>query len=732
MEARKPTRDLPPELQEMLDDPQMADVMKEIWSDHEKWREVLIRMVYSVIALLIALELLSFGIHVWFGDIEESFVSYLMEGLIAIVVLLFVGMVARILFEMSDRQRNKCIRFARSAWEESQRAEAANRAKSAFLANMSHEIRTPINAIIGMNEMILRESENEEITEYAGNIYSASVSLLSLVNDVLDFSKIESDKLELVEVTYDVSSLVHDCCNMISERAEKKGLELKVECNPMLPSRLAGDEVRIRQIIVNFLTNAVKYTQKGVISLIVDYCIEGGKFALHVTVKDTGIGIKEENIDKLFKEFSRFDLERNRNIEGTGLGLAITGELVNRMNGRIEVESTYGEGSAFTVTIPQTVVDAAPTGDFMKHYRDISKINMKYRQSFEAPDARILVVDDIDINLKVFVNLLKKTKVEVDTALSGRICLSLVARRAYDIIFLDHMMPEMNGIDTLKEIRKMHSPYNQDTPIIMLTANAIAGVKEQYLKMGFVDYLSKPVSGDRLEEMIIRYLPKDKIQKLAAEYETEEISKEELDALAMKGVDVADAIEKQGGIDIYLELIDLFYTSGIQKMALLEELYRQRDIENYITEVHGLKSASANIGAYAVSELARQHESAGREENFSFIDENFAGLISGYRQLLDEIRRVLKQRQYGQFAEKSIVERAAIEPQRLAEEIHEICRLVEDFESKEAAERTQELLSHDLPEEVRARLEEVQTMLRMYEDEKAEKLLGVLIEDLRE
>lgn len=732
MKERQPMRDLPPELQEMLDDPQMAEVMLEIWSDYEKWREVLIRLVYSAIAFMIVLELFSLGIHVWFGGIGESFVSYLMEGIVAIVVLLFVGMVARILFDLTDRQRNKCISLAKSARAESQRAEAANRAKSAFLANMSHEIRTPINAIIGMNEMILRESESEEITEYAGNIYSASISLLSLVSDVLDFSKIESDKLELVEVNYDVSSLVHDCCNMVRERAEKKGLELKVECNPMLPSRLAGDEVRIRQIIVNFLTNAVKYTEKGRIDFLVDYCIEGGKFALHVTVKDTGIGIKEENIGKLFKEFSRFDLERNRNIEGTGLGLAITGELVNRMHGRIEVESTYGEGSAFTVTIPQTVVDAAPTGDFMKHYRDISKSNMKYRQSFEAPDARVLVVDDIEINLKVFVNLLKKTKVAVDTALGGRICLSLVARRAYDIIFLDHMMPEMNGIDTLREIRKMQSPYNKDTPIIMLTANAIAGVKEQYLKIGFVDYLSKPVSGDKLEEMIIKYLPKEKVQKLAAGYEAEKIPKEELEALAMKGVDVADAVEKQGGIDIYLELIDLFYTSGLQKMALLEELYRQRDRENYITEVHGLKSAAANIGAYAVSELARRHESAGKEENFSFIDENFAGLISSYRQLLDEIRRVLKQKQYGQFAEKSTAQRAYIEPQQVAEEIHKIRCLVEEFESKEAAERAQKLLGHDLPDEVRVRLEEVQTLLRMYEDEKAEELLGVLMEEFRE
>lgn len=679
------------------------------------------------------------AVTVWHGFAAgaDGIYSIALEGIVAAAALLFVGRVVRLLLEMTDGQKNKCVGFARAAREESHRAEAANRAKSTFLANMSHEIRTPINAIMGMNEMILRESDNEQITEYAGSIYSAGISLLSLINDVLDLSKIESDMLELVEVTYDTSSLLHDCVTMVRERAEKKKLELKVECDPMLPSSLAGDEVRMRQIIVNLLSNAVKYTEKGRVSLLVDSGSVDGTFALRVVVKDTGIGIQEENIPKLFKQFSRFDLEKNRNIEGTGLGLAITGKLVHQMNGKIEVESTYGEGSAFTVIVPQRVVDASPTGDFMKHYRDLVQNNTKYHQSFEAPDARVLVVDDIEINLKVFANLLKKTKIKVDTALGGKICLSMVARRSYDIIFLDHMMPEMNGIETLAEIQKMKSPYNLNTPVIMLTANALVGVKEQYLKAGFVDYLSKPVSGDKLEQMIMRYLPENKLSRLYEEPldqdEPQMHSREELDALAMKDVDVADAVEKQGGIDFYLELIDLFFTSGVQKTVLLEELYKNRDLDNYVTEVHGLKSAAANIGAHVLSELARQHESAGKQGDLEYIDAHFAELTDGYRQLLDEIRRVLEHRQYGRYAarENENDGRAAIEPQLMSEKICEIHRLVEDFESKQAAEKTEELLQYALPDDIRTQLEEVQTMLRMYEDERAEELLGTMVKHLQ-
>ncbi|MCM1258514.1 MAG: response regulator [Roseburia sp.] len=438
-------------------------------------------------------------------------VWYFPECLLAVALVLIVERVALTLLTMLEGQKSQLIDYAETSREAHKREKAANEAKSVFLANMSHEIRTPINAILGMNEMILRENESEQIAEYADNIQSAGNLLLSLINDVLDISKVESGKLDIVETVYETSSFLHDSCNMIAERASKKGLELRIACDFNLPCRLLGDEFRIRQIVTNLLSNAVKYTETGSVTLTVEGRQTREQFFLVVTVEDTGMGIKEENIDDLFSQFARFNLEKSRNIEGTGLGLAITKQLLDLMLGEVKVESTYGEGSVFTVTIPQKIVDDAPIGDFLKQYRDVSKENSEYRQSFEASKAKILVVDDVTVNLKVIVNLLKKTKVQVDTAESGARCIEMAAEKQYDIIFMDHMMPEMDGVETYQKMKEMKDSPNARTPVIMLTANAISGVKEEYLSYGFVDYLSKPVRGDKLERMILHYLPEDKI-----------------------------------------------------------------------------------------------------------------------------------------------------------------------------------------------------------------------------
>ena len=440
----------------------------------------------------------------------EDRLFILPQGLIAVCTLLTVGIAAQTALKMTDGQREKLLHYAVGIKEEQRNAEAANEAKSLFLANMSHEIRTPINAILGMNEMILRENRNEQIEEYAENIRSAGNSLLYLVNDVLDISKIESGRLEIMENIYELSSFIHDCYNMVAEKTEKKGLELTVSCNPQLPSKLKGDESRLRQIVTNLLSNAAKYTEKGGITLSFDSHYQDGKMMLVINVKDTGIGISKENMEKLFTQFTRFDMEKNRNIEGTGLGLSLAKRLTDLMQGKIEVQSTYGAGSSFTVTVPQQVVDAEPIGDFHQKYSSIADKAGKYHQSFEAPDAKILVVDDTSVNLKVIVGLLKSTKMKVDTASGGRQCLEMVSQTAYDLIFMDHMMPEMNGIDTFAEMQKMEDSPNRNTPVIMLTANAVTGVREQFLQVGFTDYLSKPVSGDALEKMILKYLPKEK------------------------------------------------------------------------------------------------------------------------------------------------------------------------------------------------------------------------------
>ena len=419
--------------------------------------------------------------------------------------------------------------------EEAEKAKAdaiaAANAKSVFLANMSHEIRTPINAILGMDTMILRECNDNEILEYAGNIQSASQTLLSLINDILDFSKIETGKLELVVDDYALSSLINDVYHMLIGKAKEKGLALNVESDKNLPAKLYGDEVRIRQIIVNILNNAIKYTKKGTVTLTVGMSeiklpdtpnhsndskpntAAGKNTIITFRIADTGIGIKKENISHLFDSFSRFDEEKNKYIEGTGLGLAITKQLVDLMNGEIVVTSEYGKGSVFTVSIPQKIVSDLKIGDISEKYNESSN-KKKKKATFTAPDANVLVVDDVKMNINVFKALLKRTKINVDSAMSGSEALDMIKENKYDIIFLDHMMPDMDGIETYQNMKMLEDNPNKDTTVVMLTANAIMGAKEEYLDIGFSDYLSKPVQAPKLEAMILKYLPEELVTKV--------------------------------------------------------------------------------------------------------------------------------------------------------------------------------------------------------------------------
>lgn len=413
--------------------------------------------------------------------------------------------------------------------EEAEKAKAdaiaAANAKSVFLANMSHEIRTPINAILGMDTMILRECNDNEILEYAGNIQSASQTLLSLINDILDFSKIETGKLELVAGDYALSSLINDVYHMLISKAKEKGLALNIESDKNLPAKLYGDEVRIRQIIVNILNNAIKYTQKGSVTLTVEMSdmpdhsndsksenITDKNTIITFRIADTGIGIKKENISHLFDSFSRFDEEKNKYIEGTGLGLAITKQLVDLMNGEIVVTSEYGKGSVFTVSIPQKIVSDLKIGDISEKYNEPSN-KKKKKSTFTAPDANVLVVDDVRMNINVFKALLKRTEINVDSAMSGSEALDMIKEKKYDIIFLDHMMPDMDGIETYQNMKMLEDNPNKDTTVVMLTANAIMGAKEEYLGIGFSDYLSKPVQAPKLESMILKYLPEELVQR---------------------------------------------------------------------------------------------------------------------------------------------------------------------------------------------------------------------------
>lgn len=405
----------------------------------------------------------------------------------------------------SEHYKDKLLR---QNIEYKEKAEAASKAKSDFLANMSHEIRTPINAILGNDELILRETKESETLDYAKNIKVSSKALLSLINDILDFSKIESGKLNIIPVEYKLSTILSDVYHMILTRAQDKALELKVDIDQNMPSTLFGDEVRIRQICSNLLTNAIKYTNSGYVLLKVHSTpIENNLVNLIIEVQDTGVGISENNIKYLFNSFSRIDEKLHRNIEGTGLGLAITKQLVELMDGSIQVKSVLGKGSTFSVTLPQQVISAAPIGNFLLQ---TDNVQPTYHEEFHAPNARILVVDDVNMNLKVFAGLLKKTQIQVDTAISGAECLKKICDTKYDIIFLDHMMPNMDGIETFRVMKSLETK-NDNTPVIMLTANALEGARDEYINEGFANYLSKPIHADLLEKMIQDYLPKNLI-----------------------------------------------------------------------------------------------------------------------------------------------------------------------------------------------------------------------------
>ena len=396
-------------------------------------------------------------------------------------------------------------------------ANQANEAKSLFLSTMSHDIRTPMNAIIGMNEMILRDSREDDTRMYAENIRTAGNTLLGIINDILDFSKIEAGKMEIIDVDYNIASLLNDLVNMVQRKAEEKGLTFELDVDSQIPSVLHGDELRIKQVITNILSNAVKYTKEGgiVFAVSASKCRkEEDSVILHVSIRDTGIGIKPEDLDKLFVAFERIEEKKNRNIEGTGLGMAIAQNFLSLMGSKIQVESQYGKGSVFSFDLKQKVADWEPLGAFDAAYKRYLSERKQYTAKFTAPKARILVVDDTQMNLKVFVSLLGKTKIQIDTAESGDAGIELFHKKTYDLIFLDHMMPNKDGIETLQEMKACVDTPNRKTPVICLTANAVSGMREMYIEAGFDDYLTKPIDTERLEAMLLRYLPTDLVEKV--------------------------------------------------------------------------------------------------------------------------------------------------------------------------------------------------------------------------
>jgi len=553
------------------------------------------------------------------------------------VILLFSLLVAAGLSLITVRP---FVRAQGELLEEKVRAESANHAKSDFLANMSHEIRTPINAVLGMNEMILREDHRAQelakddsvdmietlknINVYANDVKNAGHNLLAIVNDILDFSKIEAGKMDITEAPYQLSSLLNDLNNMILFKAQDKKLDFDIDVDRTLPDDLYGDEVRVRQILTNILGNAVKYTEKGFVRLTLRGEEQGdGTILLKAEITDTGIGIRPEDKEKLFTKFQRLEMERNSTVEGTGLGLVITQRLLDMMGGTIAVESEYGKGSVFTVTIPQRIVSNVSVGNFQERFENNMKQGGVYKESFRAPNARILIVDDTRINLAVVANLLKSTLMRIDTALSGAEAVKMAEETPYDLILMDQRMPEMDGTEALHKIRETAAGKSSKAPVICLTADAVIGAKERYLSEGFSDYLTKPIDSFALEKMLKKYLPSSKVQ-LVEEEKIEDVPEEKaadsFDVLRAAGVNPAEGLQYTNNDEsFYRSMLNEYSSSYEEKTAKINEYFSKEDWKEYGIYVHALKSTSKMIGAMELSELALRLEEAAKINDVELI-----------------------------------------------------------------------------------------------------------------
>ena len=579
-------------------------------------------------------------------DVLDKSVSSLISGFVIATVLsiLISTLIAIFLARVLDRLSTQEQEYKEQVLKlEKQAADEASKAKSRFLADMSHEIRTPINAIIGMNEIILREAKNPDIQTYSKNIRQSGQNLLQLISGILDFSKIEDGKMEIVPVKYRMCDQIAYYINSITDRARAKDLQFELDIDRELPCELNGDNIRINQIIMNLLTNAVKYTEKGSVTLrIAERERKDDKALIYYEVKDTGIGIREEDLPRLFDSFERFDVVRNRNIEGTGLGMAITHSLLKLMDSELKVESKYGEGSVFSFLLWQGIEDNSPLGDYRAAIDDSEDI-ASYREAFHAKDARILVVDDTRLNIFVVENLLKKTGMKIDTALNGPDSIALARNNKYDVILMDQRMPGMDGTEAMKRIRELDGYRDSDTAIICLTADVIRGARERYLALGFDDYLMKPIEGTELERMLIEYIPDEKLERFAADEDHDIKDYHEDDdfikALKGIGVDTGAGLDFCGhDLNTYKAILRAYAMEEKAKSKCIRESYETGDWKDYGIYIHAIKSTSKSIGATKLSDLAARSEAAAKEGDISVIEYNHDEILKRYESLVSLIK----------------------------------------------------------------------------------------------
>ncbi len=617
-----------------------------------------------------------------------------MKYYVVTAIMSFVLSITIIVLIMQGNKRSfyfdKALKSQKAEMEK-EKVEAANKAKSTFLSSMSHEIRTPMNAIVGMTEVLLRGNHSKETVEYLNNIKVSGEALLTIINDILDFSKIESGKMDIVEGNYNPKSMINALKMIFENRALGKPIELIYNIDDDIPTVLLGDEHRLRQVIINLVNNAIKFTDSGYVKVSVESNkIDDGKVELLFSVEDTGMGIKEEELPKLFGSFQQVDVKKNHKKEGTGLGLAISKQLVELMNGSIGVESQYGKGSTFYFTVPQTIV--AHTVEEMKELGiNIGGADTEY-MNFIAPNAHILLVDDNEMNRKVGLALLEPLRMNIDTATNGREALDMVMKNKYDLVFMDHMMPEMDGIEATREIRKLEDEYYRTLPVIALTANATSEAKEMFQREQMNDFVAKPIQMGEILKCLRRWLPKELLEEVDDEVITETndtLEQDKVEEPTIEGIDISDGIMYCGSEKMFYELLGDFYKLIDIKIAKLEKCIADGMIKDYTIEVHALKNTARMIGAKELSAMSYELEKLGNANEIEQIKAKSQKHIELYRSYKDKLKA---------YGTRTVEEVRSVSYEDIKNVLTRIYDAVDTFDLVEADKAMAEFETYDIPE----------------------------------